>query len=140
MTLGDLNLLLYILSFTKRLPLCYLQTLLTLAGWCIKKKNSLDQILHPWYCIYPDCYNLHFHSLFIFFQLICFCAPPPQSRAEDMEMPGVSPSVRDMLLEDFRPGECDSDKCDLKNDSLWQLFSIWSPKHIKNFEVLQCSN
>ena len=29
-------------------------------------------------------------------------------------MLGVSPSVRDMLLEDFRPEECDSDKCDLK--------------------------
>ena len=29
-------------------------------------------------------------------------------------MLGISPSVRDMLLEDFRPEECDSDKCDLK--------------------------
>jgi hypothetical protein len=31
-----------------------------------------------------------------------------------MEMLGISPSVRDMLLEDFRPEECDGDKCDLK--------------------------
>ena len=29
-------------------------------------------------------------------------------------MLGVSPSVRDMLLEDFRPEECDSDKYDFK--------------------------
>jgi hypothetical protein len=50
-------------------------------------------------------------------------------------------------LEDFCPEECDSDIVISKWRLLqplwcpfWQLFSIWSPKHITNFEVLQCSN
>ena len=41
-----------------------------------------------------------------------------------------------LYLEDFRPEECD-----LKMAAIWwpfwQLFSIWSPKHINNFEMLQ---
>ena len=49
-------------------------------------------------------------------------------------------------LEDFRPDECDSDKCNLKMAAIVAIMvailaaMIWSPKHIKNFEVLQCSN
>ena len=50
-------------------------------------------------------------------------------------------------LEDFRPEECDSDKCDLKMVAiaaimvaiLTAIFNMVAKTH-KNLEVLQCSN